>query len=109
MRPGETPGAGTPVVELLPPANILVRFFVPEAELPHLHPGDAVNVVCDGCAAPIPARISFIAPQAEYTPPVIYSNETREKLAFLIEARPAPFDATKLNPGQPVSVRLALP
>jgi HlyD family secretion protein len=99
--------AGAPVVELLPPDNILVRFFVPETELGRVHPGDQVSIVCDGCAAPIPARITFIAPQAEYTPPVIYSNETRAKLVFLTEAHPSPQDALKLNPGQPVTVHPA--
>ncbi len=104
-RAGETIGAGSPVVELLPPENILVRFFVPENTIGMLHRGDAVRIACDGCAGLIGATISFIAPNAEYTPPVIYSNDTRAKLVFLVEARPAPADATKLNPGQPVTVQ----
>lgn len=101
---GEWVGAGSPVVNLLPPQNVKVRFFVPEAVLGALRVGQEVRVTCDGCAAPISARVSFIAPQAEFTPPVIYSKENRTKLVFLIEARPAPGDAAKLHPGQPVEV-----
>ncbi|MDD5330515.1 MAG: HlyD family efflux transporter periplasmic adaptor subunit [Sulfuricella sp.] len=103
---GEWVPAGSPVVSLLPPQNIKVRFFVPEARASSLKPGQAVTVTCDGCAAPISAAVSYVAPQAEYTPPVIYSKENRDKLVFLVEARPAPADATKLRPGQPVDVRL---
>lgn len=101
---GEWVPAGSPVVSLLPPQNIKLRFFVPERELGALRIGQQVTVTCDGCAAPIGAAISYISPQAEYTPPVIYSRENRAKLVFLIEARPAPADATKLHPGQPVEV-----
>ncbi|HZR03981.1 MAG TPA: HlyD family efflux transporter periplasmic adaptor subunit [Burkholderiales bacterium] len=104
--PGEWVPAGRPVVSLLPPANIKVRFFVPETMVGSLGVGQPVSVHCDGCAAPIPATVSYISPQPEYTPPVIYSERERAKLVFLIEARPAPSDATRLKPGQPVDVRL---
>jgi HlyD family secretion protein len=104
---GEWVGAGSPVVSLLPPQNIKVKFFVTEAALGALRVGQEVRVNCDGCPAPIAARVSFIAPQAEFTPPVIYSKENRTKLVFLIEARPGPEDAAKLHPGQPVEVRPA--
>ncbi len=103
---GEWVPAGAPVVSLLPPQNIKVRFFVAEPALGALKIGDAIEVRCDGCAAPLAAQISFISPQAEYTPPVIYSRETRAKLVYLIEARTTPLDAVKLHPGQPVDVRL---
>ncbi len=103
---GEWVPAGSPVVSLLPPQNIKVRFFVPETRVGSLKTGQAVTLSCDGCAAPIAAAISYIAPQAEYTPPVIYSRENRSKLVFLIEARPAPADAAKLRPGQPMDVRV---
>jgi len=103
---GEWVPAGSPVVSLLPPQNVRIRFFVPEPALGALRVGQNVSVGCDGCAAPVAARITFIAPQAEFTPPVIYSKETRAKLVFLIEARPPPADAAKLHPGQPVEVRL---
>jgi HlyD family secretion protein len=103
---GEWVPAGSPVVELLPPANIKLRFFVPEPELGAIRLQQPVSVTCDGCPAPIPARITFIAPEAEYTPPVIYSRESREKLVFLVEAHSSPEDAVKLHPGQPVEVRL---
>ena len=101
---GEWVPAGSPVVALLPPANIKVRFFVPEKVLGSVKIGQAVSVRCDGCEKPISALISYISPQAEYTPPVIYSRENRTKLVFLVEARPAPAEAAKLHPGQPVEV-----
>lgn len=103
---GEWVAAGAPVVSLLPPENVRVRFFVPQSMLGALRVGQELHVTCDGCGAPIVARVSFIAPQAEFTPPVIYSKENRAKLVFLIEARPLPQDAPRLHPGQPVEVRL---
>lgn len=107
FRQGEYVGAGQPVLSLLPSGNIKARFFVPEAELGHLRIGDAVQLACDGCGAPIGARVHRIATQPEYTPPVIYSNEQRAKLVFMVEARPAPQDAARLKPGQPLDVRRA--
>jgi HlyD family secretion protein len=106
---GEWVPAGAPVVSLLPPENIKVRFFVPEGELGALKLGQTVSVTCDGCSAGLPARVSFVSTRAEFTPPVIYSRETRAKLVFLIEARLAPEDAVKLHPGQPLDVRLTAP
>lgn len=105
-RIGEWVPAGSPVVRLLPPENVKVRFFVPESVVGSLAPGRALRIHCDGCAADVPAVLSFVSPEAEYTPPVIYSNETRAKLVFLVEARPRPADATALRPGQPVEVTL---
>jgi HlyD family secretion protein len=107
FRPGEMVPAGRPVLALLPPGNIKVRFFVPEAMLPHIAYGDRVRIGCDGCPADLTARVSFIAKQAEYTPPVIYSLEERAKLVFLIEALPDKPD--NLRVGQPVDVRLIAP
>jgi HlyD family secretion protein len=104
-RPGETIPAGGPVVSLLPPGNIFVRFFVPEARLAEIHLGDRVGLSCDGCPADLTATISFIAPQAEYTPPVIYSEASRSKLVYMVEARPSPEQAVLINPGQPIAVR----
>jgi HlyD family secretion protein len=106
FRVGEWVQAGNPVVQLLPPQNVKVRFFVSETTLGSLATGRKVSVHCDGCAADIPATITFISNSAEYTPPVIFSNDNRAKFVFLIEARPAPADALKLHPGQPVEVRL---
>ncbi|MGZ5079737.1 MAG: HlyD family secretion protein [Usitatibacter sp.] len=103
---GEFVAAGAPVVSLLPPANVKVRFFVPEPRLGSVKVGQKVLLACDGCASAMGATISFIAPQAEYTPPVIYSRDSRAKLVFLVEARPAGEDAVKLHPGQPVDVTL---
>lgn len=101
---GEWVAAGSPVVSLLPPGNVKLRFFVPEAALGGLRIGQPVRAACDGCAAPIPAKITYISRQAEYTPPVLYSRDQRSKLVFLVEARPDPVDAAKLRPGQPLDV-----
>jgi HlyD family secretion protein len=103
---GEWVAAGNPVVSLLPPGNLKMRFFVPETVVGALKLGQDVRAACDGCGAAIPAKISYISRQAEFTPPVIFSREQRTKLVFLIEARPAPADAVKLKPGQPLDVSL---
>jgi HlyD family secretion protein len=103
---GDFVPAGSPVVSLLPPANVKVRFYVPEPLLGRLKPGQTMSFSCDGCGGPIKAPISFIADRAEFTPPVLYSKENRAKLVYLVEARPAPDVAAKLNPGQPVDVTL---
>jgi len=104
-QPGETMAAGAPVVSILPPENIFVRFFVSETALSGLHRGDPVSFGCDGCQAGLVGTISFISPTAEYTPPVIYSESTRAKLVYRIEARPRPDQAALFNPGQPIDVR----
>lgn len=103
-REGEWVGAGKPVVMLLPPANIKVRAFIPQERLGGLHQGDPLRVQIDGIPGPVMAKVSFISPQAEYTPPVIYSKESRAKLVFMVEAVFAPEVAAKLHPGQPVDV-----
>jgi HlyD family secretion protein len=105
-RSGEWVPAGSPVVRMLPPENVKVRFFVPQGVVGSLAPGRRVSIHCDGCAADVPAVLSFISDQAEYTPPVIFSNESRAKLVFMVEARPQIADAPKLRPGQPVTVTL---
>jgi HlyD family secretion protein len=104
-RPGETVPAGRPVVALLPPSNLKIRFFAPQAELPEIKFGDTVTISCDGCEKGLTAKVSFIARSAEFTPPVIYSMDERAKLVFLIEARPE--QPEKFRVGQPVSVTLA--
>jgi len=102
FREGETVAAQRPVISILPPGNMKVRFYVPEPELPKLKVGDEVRVTCDGCPADITAKIYFIATTAEYTPPVIYSLNERSKLVYLIQARPNKPDSLRV--GQPVSV-----
>ncbi len=103
-RPGELVPAGRPVISLLPPGNLKVRFYVSETLLPQISYGDEVTVTCDGCAPDLRAKVSFISRSSEYTPPVIYSQDERTKLVFLIEARPEKPDALRV--GQPVSVTL---
>ncbi len=104
FREGETVPAQRPVLSILPPGNIKVRFFVPETELAKLKIGQSVRVTCDGCAADLNARIYFIATSAEYTPPVIYSQDERSKLVYLVQARPERPEGLRV--GQPVSVFL---
>ncbi|MFG1345658.1 HlyD family efflux transporter periplasmic adaptor subunit [Xanthobacter autotrophicus DSM 431] len=103
FRVGELVPEGRPIVSILPPGLLKVRFFVPEAQLPKVALGAPVSVTCDGCP-PTAARVSFIAAQAEYTPPVIYSREERAKLVYMIEALPQ--DPSRARPGQPVNVTL---
>lgn len=107
-REGEWVAAGRPVVMLLPPENVKLRVFVPATWLGSLKVGDAVQVSVDGAPAPVAAKVSFISPQAEYTPPVIYSRENRSKLVFLVEARFEPEAAARLHPGLPVDVRFQI-
>jgi HlyD family secretion protein len=102
FRQGEYAPAGVPVISILPPANIFVRFFVPQSQLSRVRLGQKVRITCDGCQ-PLDAAISFISAREEFTPPVIFSVENREKLVFKLEARAA--GGLKLNPGQPVEVR----
>jgi HlyD family secretion protein len=103
---GDWVPAGSPVASVLPPGNVKVRFFVAEALLGRLKRGQRVTVACDGCNAPVAATIVFIADRAEFTPPVLYSKDNRTKLVYLVEAKPAPADAARLHPGQPVDVTL---
>ena len=103
-RGGETVSAGKPVVALLPPKNLKMRFFAPEPILPQIKYGESVAVSCDGCEKGLTAKISFIARSAEYTPPVIYSLDERAKLVYLIEARPE--QPEKFRVGQPITVTL---
>jgi HlyD family secretion protein len=102
FRQGEMVPAQRPVLSIMPPGNMKLRFFVPEGDLPKLAIGDEVRVACDSCAADLTARIYFIATMAEYTPPVIYSLDERNKLVYLIQARPLRPDALRV--GQPISV-----
>jgi HlyD family secretion protein len=104
FREGEMVAAQRPVLSIMPPGNMKLRFFVPETELPKLAIGDTVRIVCDNCAADLTAKIYFIATSAEYTPPVIYSLEERNKLVYLIQARPSRPDALRV--GQPIDVYL---
>src|SRR5688572_19779444 len=104
-RLGETAGAASPVVSLLAPEQLKLRFFVPEPDLARLSVGQRVAVSCDGCAAGLTATIRFIAREAEFTPPVIYSLTRREKLVFMIEATPDDL-SQPWHPGLPVDIRV---
>jgi HlyD family secretion protein len=102
FRQGEYANAGAPVVAVLPPENVFVRFFVPEPQIAAMKLGTQVHIGCDGCAANLVATISFIAAQTEFTPPVIYSVGNRERLVFKVEARTT--NGLPIRPGLPVEV-----
>lgn len=104
-RPGEVVPAGAPVVSLLPPGNVKLVFFVPERRLGAVRPGQELTFACDACPPGLTARISRIATQVEFTPPVIYSVGSRDKLVYRVEARPTG-DPLILHPGQPVDITL---
>jgi HlyD family secretion protein len=106
-RVGELVPAGKPIVAILPPGNLKIRFFVNEAMLPKIRLGETVGISCDGCEGGITAKVSFIARSSEFTPPVIYSMDERSKLVFLIEARTT--TPERLRVGQPVTVTLEGP
>jgi HlyD family secretion protein len=107
-RPGDWVGAERPVVELLPPGNVKVRAFVAQGVLDRIHVGDTARIVVDGAPADREARVAFISPRAEYTPPVIYSQQMREKFVWLVELSVDAATAARLHPGQPVDVRFSL-
>lgn len=104
-REGEWVAVGAPVVKLLPPNNVKVRFFIPQTDLGKLELGMKVSIQCDGCKTQVLGAISYISNQAEYTPPIIYSNQTRSKLVFMLEATPEAGREMLLKPGQPVTVK----
>ncbi len=103
-REGEWVAAGRPVVRMLAPSNIKIRFFVPESAIGHLKVNTPLVIHCDGCKKDISATLTYISNEAEYTPPFIYSNETRTKLIYRVEAYPTREEALLLHPGQPVEV-----
>src|SRR5690606_348157 len=106
FRVGEIAAAGQPVVEILPPENVVARFFVPEPAVAGLEYGRRVAIFCDGCPeSGVEAAISYVASEAEFTPPVIFSREERAKLVFRVEARPVE-PTSLLKPGLPIEARL---
>jgi HlyD family secretion protein len=101
-RPGEWVAANQPVVSLLPDDRVKIRFFVPEQEVASYRPGRNVRFSCDGCAADMTAKINYVSPRPEFTPPVIFSRDSRDRLVFMVEALPA--RPANLMPGLPVDV-----
>jgi HlyD family secretion protein len=106
-RIGETVPADSPILSLLDPKNVYVIFFLPERQLSSIKVGQKINFTCDSCKQPISATVYFVSDKAEYTPPVIYSEKSRVKLTYRIEAKLSIADAQKLNPGQPITINLA--
>jgi len=102
FQAGEWANANQPVVSLLPDDRIKLRFFVPEGAVAAYRPGAEVRFSCDGCGAERRAAIAYVSPRPEFTPPVIYSRKTRDRLVFMVEARPA--DPAGLTPGLPIDV-----
>ncbi len=107
-RLGEYTIANEPILSLLAPADIKAIFYLNEPIMSRIRLGDKVSVKCASCKNAHQGIVSFISPSAEYTPPVIYSNQTNEKLIYRIEARFSPSDAYQLHPGQPVTVTYTL-
>lgn len=105
-RQNEFIPAGKPIVSLLPPENRILIFYVPETKLSKIKMGQVIYFHCDGCKKLTSAKINYISSQAEYTPPVIYSKESREKLVYWVEAAIDPRVVTMIHPGQPVEVML---
>lgn len=103
-RPGEFVAAGKPVIVLLPPDRVRIPFYVPEPALGGLQLGQQVQLQCDGCGPAFTAPITYVSPQAEYTPPFIFSKTNRSKFVYRVEAVPAPDIARRLHVGQPVDV-----
>lgn len=103
-REGEWVPPGAPVVRMLPPANIKIRFFIPQPSLSLFPLGTTLAIHCDGCPTDLAATVSYVSTEPEFTPPIIYSNETRAKLVFMIEARASDASLRALRPGQPVTV-----
>jgi len=99
---GEWAAANVAVVSLIPDSQIKVRFYVPQGAVAAYPAGTTVAIACDGCASGMIARVDYVAPRPEYTPPVIYSLATRDKLVFLVEAVPS--DPRALTIGQPIDV-----
>jgi HlyD family secretion protein len=102
FQPGEWVSANQPVVSLLPDYKVKVRFYVPEQEVARYRPGRRVRFTCDGCAAGLTATIRYVSPRPEFTPPVIFSRDSRDRLVFMVEAYPA--RPQNLQPGLPVDV-----
>ncbi len=103
-RAGEVAAAGDPVVALLPPNNLKLKFYAPERMLSSFAPGNEVSFRCDGCDGGLKARITYVAAEPQFTPPVIYSLDERDKLVFLVEARPLAPEG--LRPGLPVDIAI---
>ena len=104
-RPGEVAGPQAPVATFLPEGAIKIKLWVPEALFSRVALGGEILVSCDGCGEPISARVTYLSKEPEFTPPVIYSLETRQKLVHLVEARPASA-GSRLQPGQLVDARI---
>jgi len=102
FQPGEWVNANQPVVAIIPDAKIKVRFYVPEQEVARYRPGQTVRFACDACGSGLSARIAYVSPRPEFTPPVIFSRDSRDRLVFMVEAYPT--SPTKLMPGLPVDV-----
>lgn len=105
--PGDIAGPTAPILSLLPDGAVKLKLYVPEPAFSSVAVGSLLDVRCDGCPAGLTARVSYAAPEPEFTPPVIYSLETRQKLVHLVEARLEGDAAATLKPGQIVDVALA--
>ena len=104
FREGEFVIAQQPVVSLLTPENIRIEFFVPLTFLAKVKIGQKITFDCEGCAKNNGAVISYISPDAEYLPPLVYSRDNNANLVFRIKANIN--EPLSFKPGQPVVVNL---
>ena len=104
-QPGEMPAASKPIITCL--RRRISKYVLRAAKrLGEIRHGTRVNIICDGCKRALSGHVRYISPQAEFSPPVIYSTRRREKLLFMAEAVPVKADAPFLKTGQPVNVEL---
>lgn len=105
-RVGELAGPSAPVLLMLPDGASKLMLYVPEVRISGVMTGMKLDVRCDGCAPGLTATVTYVSPEPEFTPPVIYSAQTRQKLVYLVEARPDGGPQSALQPGQIVDVTL---
>lgn len=99
---GEVVASGVPVLSIFQPERMKAIFFVPEPSRTATRIGDRLTITCDGCPPGLTATISRLASDPQFTPPILYSRDERERLVFRAEAVIA--EGSGLLPGQPISL-----
>ncbi len=104
---GELVPETRPILSLVTPEKLKVVFYIFEPLFATLQLKQTIYLSYDGYNKKIPATISYISSKSEYTPPYIFSENTRAKFVYRIEAKPIRTALLHLHPGQPVSVHLS--